>query len=84
MVDVDVTPRKKLSTGSWIAIALAVVGAINWGLVGLFDFDLVAALFGELSPFSRIVYVLVALAGLYLLFAAPRFGDTGRRGPTAA
>lgn len=84
MVDVDVTPRKTLSAGSWVAIILAVVGAINWGLIGLFNFNLVAAIFGELSPVSRIVYIVVAVAGLYLLFAATRFRDTGARGPTAA
>jgi uncharacterized protein len=52
---------------TWTAIALVVIGAINWGLVGIFRVDLVAAIFGTLSPVSRIVYVVVALAGLYLL-----------------
>lgn len=47
------------------ALVLAIVGAINWGLVGLFQFDLVAALFGgQSAAFSRIVYSLVGLAGL--------------------
>ena len=53
----------------WTALALVVVGAINWGLVGLFQFDLVAALFGmkfgEVSAASALVYGLVGLAGLY-------------------
>lgn len=44
---------------------LLIVGGLNWGLVGLFDFDLVAALFGEGSPLSRIVYVLVGLSALW-------------------
>jgi len=48
-----------------IAAILVVVGAANWGLVGLFQFDLVAALFGEASVLSRIVYSLVGLAGLF-------------------
>ncbi len=52
-----------------IGIILAAVGAINWGLVGLFKFDLVAFVaggksFGELNPVSRLVYILVAVAGL--------------------
>ncbi|AIL13885.1 membrane protein (plasmid) [Candidatus Paracaedimonas acanthamoebae] len=46
---------------------LAIIGALNWGLVGIFKFDLVAFLFGEMSTGSRAVYTLVGLAGLYLL-----------------
>jgi uncharacterized protein len=47
------------------AAILLVVGGLNWGLVGLFNFDLVAALFGAGSPLARIVYVLVGVAALY-------------------
>lgn len=50
-----------------LAFALVIIGAINWGLVGLFEFDLVAALLGEMSTASRIVYGLVGLSGIYLL-----------------
>lgn len=47
------------------ALTLVVIGAVNWGLVGLFQFDLVAAVFGgQAAPGSRIVYSLVGLAGL--------------------
>ena len=53
-----------------IALVLVIVGALNWGLVGLFEFDLVAEItgdtFGETNPVSRIVYVLVGAAGVYL------------------
>lgn len=51
-----------------LALILVVVGALNWGLIGLFGFDLVATLFGggeQLAPFSRLIYSLVGLAGLY-------------------
>ncbi len=48
-----------------ITLALVVVGGLNWGLVGLFDFDLVAALFGAGSALSRIVYVLVGLSAAW-------------------
>lgn len=48
-----------------ITQVLLIVGGLNWLLVGAFDFDLVAALFGELSPLSRIVYVLVGLSAIY-------------------
>ena len=51
----------------WIALILVVVGALNWGLVGLFQFDLVATLFGgQAAPVSRVVYGLVGLAGIAL------------------
>lgn len=55
----------KMNALDWIAVVLVVIGALNWGLVGLFSFDLVATLFGEMSTFSRVVYTLVGLAGLY-------------------
>ena len=62
--------RNALSGATWVAIILVVIGAINWGLVGLFEFNLVAALFGPMTALTRIIYGLVGLAGLYLLFAA--------------
>ena len=48
-------------------LVLAIIGFINWGLIGFFRFDLVAFLFGDMSWLSRIVYALVGLCGLYLL-----------------
>jgi len=49
-----------------LALLLVIIGALNWGLIGLFQFDLVATLFGGSdSLISRIVYTLVGLAGLY-------------------
>ena len=48
-----------------LAAILVVVGALNWGLVGLFRFDLVAALFGNVTGVTRLVYVLVGAAGLF-------------------
>lgn len=49
------------------ALVLVIIGAINWGLVGLFEFDLVAALFGGQDELlSRIVYILVGISGLVL------------------
>ncbi|MCJ7842848.1 DUF378 domain-containing protein [Lederbergia sp. NSJ-179] len=51
-----------------IALALVIIGAINWGLIGLFQFDLVAAIFGgQNAGLSRLVYALVGLAGLVSL-----------------
>jgi uncharacterized membrane protein YuzA (DUF378 family) len=54
---------------------LLIVGGLNWGLVGLANFDLVAAIFGEMSPLSRIVYMLVGLSALWQivpLLTAPK------------
>ena len=48
-----------------ITLLLVIIGGINWGLVGLANFDLVAALFGEMSPLSRIVYLLVGISALW-------------------
>ncbi|MEZ5845000.1 MAG: DUF378 domain-containing protein [Hyphomicrobiaceae bacterium] len=62
-----------------IAQALLVIGGLNWGLVGLFQFDLVAALFGgEGAPLARLVYVLVGLAALYGLYLVKFVGEDRR------
>ncbi|MBQ2287373.1 MAG: DUF378 domain-containing protein [Lachnospiraceae bacterium] len=58
-----------------ISLTLVIVGALNWGLIGLFNFDLVAALFGKMSMLSRIVYSLVGIAGLYALSFYMKFSD---------
>lgn len=49
------------------SLSLVIVGAVNWLLVGLFKFDLVAYLLGDLSWLSRIIYVVIGLCGLYLI-----------------
>lgn len=49
------------------ALTIVVIGAINWGLIGFFSFDLVAWIFGNLSWISRVVYALVGICGLYLI-----------------
>ena len=51
----------------YITLTLVIIGAVNWGLVGFFKFDLVAYLFGSLSLLSRIIYALVGLSGHYVL-----------------
>ena len=55
-----------------IAMILVVIGALNWGLVGFFNFNLVSAIFGEKSALSRIVFALVGIAGLYAIFLLTR------------
>jgi uncharacterized protein len=56
---------KSLNWLDWTVLVLVLIGAINWGLVGLFKFDLVSAILGDLSILSRIVYVLVGIAAVY-------------------
>lgn len=48
----------------YIAYVLVIIGALNWGLVGLFGFDLVAAIFGEMTVVSRIIYSLVGVSAI--------------------
>lgn len=48
-----------------IALVLIIIGAINWGLVGIFNFNLVEAIFGGLSVITRIIYTLVGISGLW-------------------
>ena len=50
----------------YTALTIVIIGAINWGLIGLLNFDLVAFLFGSMTWLSRVVYTLVGLSGLYL------------------
>ena len=47
-----------------ISYVLVVIGALNWGLIGVFDFDLVATLFGEMTYLTRVIYSLVGLSGI--------------------
>ncbi len=48
-----------------IALVLIIIGAINWGLIGIFNFDLVATIFGDMTIITRIIYGLVGISGLW-------------------
>jgi len=65
---------RKLNGLDWVALILVIIGGLNWGLVGLFKFDLVAAIFGDMSAISRVIYTLVGIAALYLAAMAGRLG----------
>lgn len=54
----------------WISVVLVIIGGLNWGLVGLFNFNLVASIFGDASTLTKIIYDLVGLAALYMIYAA--------------
>lgn len=56
-----------MKTFKYITLIIAVIGAINWGLIGLFDFNLVSALFGIDTVLSNIVYILVGISGICIL-----------------
>ncbi|WP_229503840.1 DUF378 domain-containing protein [Massilia putida] len=56
----------------YAAMVLMIIGGLNWAMVGLFDIDVVATLFGPGSPASRVVYVIVGLAALYSIYTATK------------
>ncbi len=60
----------------WTALTLVIIGAVNWGLIGFFQFDLVATIFGGMDSWiSRIIYAIVGLAGLYTLSMYGRISE---------
>lgn len=65
---------KKMNGFDWVAMILTIVGAVNWGLVGAFNFNLVDVIFGSWPAIVRIVYIVVGLSGLYLLTNVGKIG----------
>lgn len=63
---------KNLNTLDWIALILVIIGGLNWGLIGFFNFNLVTTIFGA-ATLSIIVYDIVGLCALYLIFVVPKF-----------
>ncbi len=64
----------KLNSIEWLVLVLVIVGGLNWGLVGLLNFDLVATILGKMSLLSRIVYTLVGVSAIYVLVIANQLG----------
>lgn len=60
----------------YTALTIAIIGAINWGLIGFFRFDLVAWICGNMSWISRVIYALVGLSGLYIISLYGRVNST--------
>lgn len=56
-----------MKTLDYTVLSLVIVGAVNWGLIGLFGFDLVKVIFGDMTIVSRIIYSIIGIAGLYSL-----------------
>lgn len=61
----------------YTALVLTIVGAVNWGLIGFFKFDLVAFLFGQMTWLSRVIYAIIGLCGLYLISLFGRISAFG-------
>lgn len=60
---------------NWIALTLVIIGAINWLLVGIFEFNLVDTIFGSLSVLSRIIYIIVGISGLWSIAFYSKVSD---------
>ena len=56
-----------MKTLDYILLTLVIIGAINWGLIGFFDFNLVSGIFGDATAFTRVIYALVGLSGIYMI-----------------
>ena len=61
-----------MSTMDWAAFGLIILGGINWGLLGAFEFDPIATLFGNDSVAARVVYILIGLSSIYALYTASK------------
>lgn len=61
----------------YTVLVIAIIGAINWGLIGFFGFDLVAFLFGNMTWLARIIYAIVGIVGLYLISYFGRISSMG-------
>ncbi|MDB5933962.1 MAG: hypothetical protein JWQ01_1306 [Massilia sp.] len=66
----------KMSVLDYIAMALLIVGGLNWAMVALFGVDIVATLFGIMSPAARLLYLLVGVAALYSIYLASRMATS--------
>ncbi len=61
----------------YTVLTIVLIGAINWGLIGFFDFDLVSTLFGQMSILTRIIYAVVGIGGLYAISYYGRIRSAG-------
>lgn len=66
---------ERLNLVDWVCLTLVIIGGINWGLVGLFNMNLVALLFGNMSTLSKLVYSIVGIASVYLIFTAIKISN---------
>lgn len=67
---------KKFNWFDWLCLILVIIGALNWGLVGFFNFNLVSTIFG--SAIGRVIYAIVGLTGLYTIFLGVKIAKPPR------
>lgn len=66
---------KKMGAIDWIAFILVAIGALSWGLIGLFEWDIVAAIFGDMTTVARVVYTIIGIAALYRIVTIGKVGS---------
>jgi uncharacterized protein len=71
---------KKMNFWDWLTLILVVVGGLNWGLVGFFNFNIIDAIFGAMSIASRIIYAIVGLSAIYVAFMPAMMTSEERMG----
>lgn len=59
---------KHLNVFDWVALILLVIGGVNWGMIGIFNVDLVSMLFGVMTILTRIIFVMVGLAAIHTVY----------------
>jgi uncharacterized membrane protein YuzA (DUF378 family) len=67
-----------MSALDYIVMALLIIGGLNWGMVGLFDIDVVASIFGSATPVTRLIYTLVGIAALYSIYLSAKMASSRR------
>ena len=66
---------KNLNAFDWVCFVLIIIGGVNWGMVGIFNIDLVSTLFGDLTALTRVVYSLVGVSALYTVYVLSTKAD---------
>jgi hypothetical protein len=67
-----------MSAVDYVAMALLIIGGLNWGMVGLFNIDVISTIFGAESPLSRVIFVLVGIAALYSIYLSAKMATSKR------
>lgn len=67
-----------MSAVDYVAMVLLIIGGLNWGMVGLFNIDVVSTIFGAESPLSRVIFVLVGVAALYSIYLSSKMATSRR------
>ncbi|MGB6976200.1 MAG: DUF378 domain-containing protein [Gammaproteobacteria bacterium] len=60
------------NTWDWIAFVLVIIGGINWGLLGLFNFNVIGGIFSFIPFLARLIYILIGIAAIYMIYAATK------------